>query len=181
MSRRLSITKIEPPAGGASTPGPTEGHVAILQHAEWIARWIGQPCTSSRLLDFACGSGRHSHLAASRGFRVLAVDRDREALDRIEGKNIETRAEDLESGRWSFSAERFEVVVVTNFLHRARLDLLGGLLAPGGRLLYETFAVGNGRYGKPSNPAFLLQRCAAVLPPHDPESLPLDGRSPALS
>ena len=126
-------------------------------------------------------------------------------LDSIQGKNIETRAEDLESGRWSFSAERFEAVVVTNFLHRPRLDLLAGLLAPGGRLLYETFAAGNEAYGKPSRPAFLLQRdelfmlarragllvlafeqgyvdapkpalmqrLAAIRPPHDPESMPL--------
>jgi hypothetical protein len=73
-----------------------------------------------------------------------------------ESKGVETRREDLESGRWSFSAERFEAVVVTNFLHRPRLDLLAGLLAPGGRLIYETFARGNERYGKPTNPSFLL-------------------------
>ena len=213
MSRRLRTTKVEPSAGGTSTPGPTEGHVAILQHSDWIARWLGLPSVNARLLDFACGRARHSRLAASRGFRVLAVDRDRTVLDSIESKNIEARAEDLESGRWSFSAERFEVVVVTNFLHRPRLDLLAGLLVPGGRLLYETFTIGNERYGKPSNAAFLLQqdelvmlarraglsivafeqgytahpkpalvqRFAAIRPPHDPESLPLGGPSPALS
>lgn len=75
----------------------------------------------------------------------------------IESKDLEARGEDLESGRWSFSAERFEVVVVTNFLFRPRLDLLPALLLPGGRLIYETFAQGNEAYGKPSNPAFLLQ------------------------
>ena len=75
----------------------------------------------------------------------------------IESKELEARVEDLESGRWSFSAERFEVVVVTNFLFRPRLDLLPALLLPGGRLIYETFAQGNEAYGKPSNPAFLLQ------------------------
>ena len=75
----------------------------------------------------------------------------------IESKDLEARVEDLESGRWSFSAERFEVVVVTNFLFRPRLDLLPALLLPGGRLIYETFAQGNEAYGKPSNPAFLLQ------------------------
>ena len=32
-----------------------------------------------------------------------------------------------------------------------------GAVAPGGLLLYETFAIGNERFGKPSNPAFLLQ------------------------
>ena len=29
-------------------------------------------------------------------------------------------------------------------------------IAPGGVLLYETFMIGNERFGKPSNPAFLL-------------------------
>lgn len=72
-------------------------------------------------------------------------------------KDLELRGEDLESGRWSFSAERFQVVVVANFLHRPRLDLLPALLEPGGRLVYETFAVGNAAYGKPANPSFLLQ------------------------
>jgi SAM-dependent methyltransferase len=213
MSRRLRTDKVELPADGSLPPGFTKSHVATVQQSEWIARWLGVPAGRGRLLDFACGSGRHCRLAAARGFRVLAVDQDRALLDSIESKNIEARAEDLESGRWSFSAERFEAVVVTNFLHRPRLDLLAGLLLPGGRLLYETFAAGNQRYGKPSNPRFLLQpdelfllarrcglrvlafeqgftdspkpaliqRIAAVRPPHDPESLPLAGGSGLLS
>ncbi len=188
-------------------------HVAIGQHSPWVARWIGHPHTGGRLLDFACGSGRHSLLAADRGFRVLAVDRDEGLLDSVQHRNTEVRAEDLESGRWSFSAERFEVIVVTNFLHRPRLALLAALLQPGGRLVYETFALGNEAYGKPSRPAFLLatdelflvarhaglqvlafeqgfvaaprpalvQRVAAVMPPWNPESLPLVGQEPTLS
>ena len=140
-----------------STPLTTPSHVATAQHADWVARWIGQPNGSARLLDFASGSGRHCRLAVASGFRVLAVDRDEVLLNMAENKNTEARAEDLESGRWSFSAERFEVVVVTNFLYRPRLDLLAGLLEAGGRLVYETFALGNEAYGKPSSPRFLLQ------------------------
>ena len=145
------------PAGEPGTSKPPASHVATLQHSAWVARWIGQPRGHGRLLDFASGSGRHARLALARGFRVLAVDRDRALIDMIESKDLEARGEDLESGRWSFSAERFEVVVVTNFLFRPRLDLLPALLLPGGRLIYETFAQGNEAYGKPSNPAFLLQ------------------------
>ena len=48
-------------------------------------------------------------------------------------------------------------VVVTNYLWRPILDDLVALLAPGGWLLYETFAVGNERFGRPSNPDFLLR------------------------
>ena len=141
----------------SQVPHATTPHVATEQRSAWVARWIGTPRGNARLLDFASGGGRHSRLAAARGFRVLAVDRDESSLKMVQGKNTEARAEDLESGRWSFSAERFEVVVVTNFLFRPRIDLLAGLLVAGGRLVYETFALGNGAYGKPSNPAFLLQ------------------------
>jgi SAM-dependent methyltransferase len=149
--------EIDQPAGEPFTPKPAEPHVATVQHSAWVARWIGQPRGSARLLDFASGNGRHARLAAAMGYRVLAVDRDRALLDMSESKDVEARMEDLESGRWSFSAERFEVVVVTNFLFRPRLDLLPALLEPGGRLVYETFAHGNAVYGRPTSPSFLLQ------------------------
>ena len=48
-------------------------------------------------------------------------------------------------------------MVVTNYLHRPLFPALLDALAPGGVLLYETFALGNERYGRPSNPDFLLQ------------------------
>jgi len=149
--------EVDRSVGEPLAPQPPESHVATLQHSAWVTRWVGRPSGFDRLLDFACGSGRHTRLALARGFRVLAVDRDRGLLDMGQNKNLEARVEDLESGRWSFSAERFQVVVVTNFLFRPRLDLLAALLAPGGRLVYETFAHGNAAYGKPSNPSFLLQ------------------------
>ena len=45
---------------------------------------------------------------------------------------------------------------MANYLHRPLLPILVDSLEPGGVLIYETFARGNERYGKPSNPAFLL-------------------------
>jgi SAM-dependent methyltransferase len=109
------------------------------------------------VLDFACGSGRHARLAQAAGYRVVAVDRDPDALSRLDGMGIDLRQEDLEGGRWSFAAERFDAIVCTNYLFRPRLDLLAALLAPGGLWLYETFAQGNARYGRPASPAFLLR------------------------
>jgi SAM-dependent methyltransferase len=109
------------------------------------------------VLDFACGHGRHARLARGAGHEVLAVDRDTAALGALEGTGITTRQEDLEGGRWSFGAERFDAIVCTHYLHRPRLDLMLSLLAPGGVWLHETFAAGNARYGRPSNPAFLLR------------------------
>ena len=65
---------------------------------------------------------------------------------------------DLEGGApWPFPGERFEGVVVTNYLHRPLFPRLLEALAPGGVLLYETFMLGNERFGRPSNPEFLLR------------------------
>ena len=65
---------------------------------------------------------------------------------------------DLEDGGpWPLSGERFQGIVVTNYLHRPLFPVLADSLAPGGALLYETFMLGNERYGRPSNPEFLLR------------------------
>jgi SAM-dependent methyltransferase len=78
---------------------------------------------------------------------------------------VETRVADLESNAWPFGDERFDAIVVTNYLHRPLFSPMFAALAPTGVLLYETFAAGNEAYGRPSNPAFLLERdeLAAVL------------------
>ena len=105
------------------------------------------------VLDVACGSGRHARFFLDRGLQVVAVDRDPQ---QIPGARF-IRA-DLEDGSpWPFAGERFEGVVVTNYLHRPLLSRLLESLAPGGVLIYETFMLGNERFGKPSNPRFLLR------------------------
>lgn len=108
------------------------------------------------MLDLAAGGGRHTRLFAERKNPVIAVDRDISALQELAG--VEAIATDLEDGNpWPFGDRRFGGVVVTNYLHRPLLPSIVGAVAPGGALLYETFAVGNERFGKPSNPAFLLR------------------------
>jgi SAM-dependent methyltransferase len=112
----------------------------------------------ARVLDVAAGYGRHAHFFARRGARVVAVDRDATALATLEGEpRIETRVADLEQGRWPFAGEEFDAIVVVHYLHRAIFPRLIAALAGDGALLYETFAHGNAAYGKPSNPAFLLE------------------------
>lgn len=112
------------------------------------------------VLDLACGSGRHVLLLAERGHRVLAVDRDAAALAEIAAKapDVESVQADLEGGPWPFAGRHFAGIVVTNYLHRPLLPRLIDSLAEGGVLLYETFMVGNARFGKPSSPDFLLRR-----------------------
>ena len=148
--------------------------VASAGASPWILRWLEPLPPGATVLDFAAGSGRHARAAAERGLHVVAIDRDEQALARLrdaihagageddrvysaQAGTIGLRVADLEAGPWPFAAhERFDAVVVANYLFRPRFALLAALVAPGGRLVYETFAQGNERYGRPSNPAFLL-------------------------
>lgn len=111
------------------------------------------------MLDLACGNGRHARLLASLGYRVEAADRNAEALAGLANvPRIATHIVDLErSDSWPYAPERFDGIVVTNYLFRPRFDELVTSLKPGGVLIYETFMVGNERFGKPSNPDFLLR------------------------
>jgi SAM-dependent methyltransferase len=125
----------------------------------WIVRFGALVPVGARLLDLAAGHGRHARFFAARGVRVLAVDRDAAALASFASvPGIETRALDLETGAWPLAGERFDAIVAVNYLHRALFPHLLDALAEDGALLYETFAVGNEAYGKPSNPDFLLTR-----------------------
>ena len=110
------------------------------------------------VLDVACGGGRHARLFAARGCRVTAVDRDSALAQVFAGEpNIDFIAADLEAGAWPLGDARFDAIVVTNYLHRPLFPALEAALAPGGLLIYETFAAGNAAFGKPGNPDYLLQ------------------------
>jgi len=109
----------------------------------WVRRWAALIRRGGRVLDVACGHGRHLRYLSSLGFAVVGVDRDEAALVAHRGiGGVEIRVADIEAGPWPF-APLFP-------------DLVGAL-RPGGVLIYETFALGNERYGRPSNPAFLLR------------------------
>ena len=104
------------------------------------------------MLDVACGSGRHAVYFAQRGIPVVAVDREPQAIPGVEF----VRA-DIENGPWPFAGRRFAAVVVTNYLHRPLFAVLERSLEEEGVLIYETFMTGNEKFGRPSNPAFLLE------------------------
>lgn len=131
---------------------------ASLDASPWVGRFAAA-VPAGEVLDLACGSGRHARLFASLGHRVIAADRDPQALAAASGPGIATLEIDLEAegARWPFEAGRFAGIVVTNYLHRPLFADLLGSLAPNGVLIYETFALGNEAFGKPSNPAFLLR------------------------
>lgn len=130
-------------------------HAALAAPSRWIQRWSHLVPAHGRVLDVACGSGRHMKWFAARGHPVTGVDRDAAALSSA-GVFGEALAADIESGPWPFAGRAFDGVVVTNYLWRARLPDIVAAVAPGGVLLYETFAQGNESVGKPSRPDFLL-------------------------
>ncbi|MFO1162072.1 MAG: class I SAM-dependent methyltransferase [Reyranellaceae bacterium] len=124
--------------------------------SSWIVQWSGLIANGATVLDVAAGGGRHSRFFADRGHPVTAVDRDVTGL--TEHRGIDAVQADLEDGSpWPFGIRTFGAVVVTNYLHRPLMPHLLGAVAPGGVLLYETFMVGNERFGRPSNPDFLLR------------------------
>ena len=108
------------------------------------------------VLDLACGSGRHLRWLAARGHALTGVDRDAQALEPLRALG-EVIVADIEAGPWPLAGRRFDAVIVTNYLWRSLLPLVQSSLAEGGVLIYETFALGNEQFGKPSNPDFLLR------------------------
>jgi SAM-dependent methyltransferase len=130
-----------------------------MSTSPWIARWAPLVAPGAAVLDVAAGGGRHTRFFRGRGHRVTAVDRDVSYLpDLLNDRGVEIVAADLEADSpWPLPGRRFGAVVVTNYLHRPLWPALLAALEPGGVLLYETFMAGNERFGKPSNPAFLLR------------------------
>ena len=121
----------------------------------WVERWASWIRPGGAVLDVATGSGRHARFLARLGFEVDAVDRDLSLFGET-APGVALREADIEAGPWPYAGRRFDAIVVTNYLHRPLLPVLVGSIADGGLLVYETFARGNERFGKPSNPAFLL-------------------------
>jgi len=129
---------------GTGTPSP------------WLQRWAHLLPATCTALDLACGSGRHLRWLAARGLQATGIDRDAAALANATGL-AELLQADVENGPWPCPGRQFDVVVVTNYLWRPLWPQILASLAPGGVLLYETFADGNQTVGKPARPDFLLQ------------------------
>ena len=131
------------------------GHQGLAP-SPWVVRWSHLVAPGGSVLDVACGSGRHMRWFHERGHPVCGVDRSPEAIDAVAGLGRAVLA-DIEGGPWPFTGETFDAVVVANYLWRPRLPDIVAAVAPGGALLYETFAAGNESVGKPSRADFLLQ------------------------
>jgi len=131
-------------------------HTALAP-SPWVQRWASGFHAQQTVLDVACGSGRHLRWLAAQGLQVTGIDRDAAALASLADTGAELIVADIESGPWPLAGGRFDLVVVTNYLWRPLLPAIVDAVADGGRLVIETFAVGNASVGKPSNPDFLLR------------------------
>ncbi len=122
----------------------------------WVQRWAHLLAPQSSVLDVACGAGRHMRWLAAQGHHPQGVDRNPEAVALARAYGTVTTA-DIENGPWPFTGQTFGAVVVTHYLWRPLLPAIVQCVAPGGVLIYETFAEGNETVGKPSRSDFLLQ------------------------
>ena len=134
------------------------GRHAISQPSDWVSRYAGLVPAEGTVLDLACGAGRHSRLFLARGNKVVALDIDTSDLaDLAANPKLETIEADLEDGRpFPLQGRCFASIVVSRYLYRPLFPALIDALAPGGILIYETFAKGNEQFGRPRNPDHLL-------------------------
>ncbi|MDO5624591.1 MAG: class I SAM-dependent methyltransferase [Pseudomonadota bacterium] len=126
------------------------------QPSPWVWRFSALIAPGAPVLDVACGHGRHMRWLVQRGHAATGVDRDADAIAAARAWGNAVQA-DIENGPWPFDGQRFGAVVVTNYLWRPLLPTVLNAVAPGGVLIYETFAQGNETVGKPARADFLLR------------------------
>ena len=136
----------------------------ISPPSKWVSEMIARIEPGGTLIDIACGRGRHS-IEFSEKFFIYSVDKNNEFLNNLKNNmNIKTICQDLENQqKWSFSDKKFNVVLVTNYLFREKLNAIFSLVDLNGYIIYETFAIGNEKYGRPSNPNYLLKKNELLL------------------
>lgn len=145
--------------GTEQAPAPHVAHPRTMTPSPWVVRFADLVPAGGPVLDLACGAGRHTRFFLKLGHPVVAVDIDLSGIEDLVGRpGLEAVQADLEDGRaFPFAGRRFAGIVVTNYLYRPLFPALIAALAPGGVLIYETFAEGNERFGKPRKPDHLLR------------------------
>lgn len=130
-----------------------------MSTSSWVSRFVSGIAAGGQVLDVACGGGRHLRAALAAGHRVVGVDINLAGVADLAGRpDVELIEADLQAGAPPpFAGQKFDGVIVTNYLWRPILPDIVKAVAPAGLLIYETFAIGNAGFGKPSNPDYLLK------------------------
>lgn len=142
---------------------PDSPDVADLERpSSWFAWHAHRIRSGTRVLDVACGSGRHALAAAQLGASVVAVDRDPGGLDvgRREAKtrHLEVKFVEADLEREWPALGTFDLVMVFDYLDRQRMPRIVEAVAPGGYLLLETFLEAQRAFGwGPQNDDHLLR------------------------
>jgi SAM-dependent methyltransferase len=143
--------------------GTSEVPTTTARPSTWF-EWHSHRITrGTRVLDIGCGTGRHSLAAAARGAEVTGVDLDTARLDQAR-KAAQERALAVTWVHWDLAGPlpplgTFDVLLMFNYLDRARLAELLGFLRPGGHLLMETFLTDQREFGwGPTSDEHLLRR-----------------------
>lgn len=135
----------------------TAKHDGFKAASPWVTRWADVAAAGGSVLDLACGGGRHGRLFLERGHPVTFLDKNIAGVADLGGQ-AELIEADLETDDgWPLGERRFDVVVVTCYLHRPILSDIVAAVAAEGLLIYETFARGNEAYGHPAREAYLLE------------------------
>jgi rhodanese-related sulfurtransferase len=150
--------------GLAGWRGPREFGPGVLRGpSSWLIDNADLLPRGGKVLDVACGRGRHALLLASAGFEVTAVDRQ-PAIDHLSEiasrlrLTIDANVMDLETEpRPSLGSKEYDLVVVFNYLHRPLMAAIKDAVKPGGRIFYETFTTRQAERGHPTTPDFLLK------------------------
>jgi SAM-dependent methyltransferase len=142
----------------SSAPAKVNVHTLHSPASGWVRRFLPLIAPGGRVLDLAAGEGRHTRLLLAQRFRAVAADRKMAELRThfAADPRCELVEIDLEDGEpWRLGGG-FDGILVSLYLHRPLFPDLAAALAPGGVLIYETFMRGNERFGRPTNPDFLL-------------------------
>lgn len=131
----------------SDSPDVTE----IERPSSWFAWHAHRIRAGSRVLDLACGTGRHALAAAGLGAKVTAVDKDSASLDvgrkeaKARGIEVNWVEADLASGLPDLGS--FDAILIFNYLDRAAMPKVVERVAPGGFLIVETFLEAQKAFG----------------------------------
>ncbi len=133
------------PSEGAPPPPPPP------RPSVWFAWHTAVIKPGYRVLDLACGTGRHAIAAAELGAQVVAVDVDTDKLDRARsmadraGLTVDWVQADLRN--YPLPVRAFDIVMMFYYLDRQRTGDILGAVRPGGFFLFETFLNVQRQYG----------------------------------